>query len=121
MARAFRVSERQFVADEPDFLLVKRTVPVHRRIDVPVTAADVLCPMGFHARRRVVGVARRLCVFRQVATERESDGLANAVVAQRVVGSHIVLMALLQVGISEEDVQRVARDGTVNQLDDGRR
>ena len=56
-----------------------------------------------------------------MAAERESDGLADAVVAQRVVGSYIVLMALLQVGISEENVQRVARDGTVNQIGDGRR
>ena len=33
----------------------------------------------------------------------------------------IVLMALLQVGVSEEDVQWVARDGSVNQVGDGRR
>ena len=56
-----------------------------------------------------------------MASERESDGLVDAVVAQGVFGSHIVLMALLQVGVSEEDVQRVARDGTVNQVGDGRR
>ena len=54
-------------------------------------------------------------------TERESNGLVDAVVAQGVFGSHIVLMALLQVGVPEEDVQRVARDGTVNQVGDGRR
>ena len=54
-------------------------------------------------------------------TEREPNGLVDAVVAQGVFGSHIVLMALLQVGVSEEDVQRIARDGAVNQVGDGRR
>lgn len=54
-------------------------------------------------------------------TEREPNGLVDAVVAQGVFGSHIVLMALLQVGIPEEDVQRVTGDGAVNQIRDGRR
>lgn len=56
-AGAFRVSERQFVADEPSFLLVKGTAPIDRGIDVPVAAADVLGAIGSHARCRVVGVA----------------------------------------------------------------
>ena len=59
--------------------------------------------------------------MRQDAVERESDGLVDAIVAQGVFGSPVVTMALLQVGVSEEDVQRVARDGTVNQVGDGRR
>ena len=54
-------------------------------------------------------------------TEREPNGLVDAVVAQGVFGSHIVLMALLQVGVSEEDVQWVAGDGAVNQVGDRRR
>ena len=113
------VPQPQFAADVPELLFVHGAAPVDAQPGSPVAAADILRPVGAHTSCRVVGVTLCPCVVRQVSVETEADGLVYAVTGHAIRYVQIMLHRLFQVGIAEEDVQRVAAYRAVDEIGDG--
>ena len=119
-AGASGVAEGEFIADMPELLMTKGAVPIDGCAKVPVAAADVLGLVSAHSGGHVVGVALCAGVVRHGGIHPEIDGLVDAVIAQTVVAIPCMLLTLLHIGVAEEDVKRVAGDGTVDEVSNAR-